>query len=1593
MTLIPPPTDFAEFIRSEREQTLASYRARPDNIRENAGQEQGIVQGGYAGKQIQELVQNAIDALRERPGEIRVVLSDRALYVANDGLPFSREGVQTILHSYMSDKRGEEIGRFGLGFKSVLEVSTSPQIYTGAWAFGFDAERSRNVLAQIRPGLSTYPVLRLPYTLNEDVERAADPILAELLDSSVTVIKLPLHSGVRNLPEQIREFPPEFMLFSDCVTAFTVEIRGSDDFYGRWTAERQGDSQNLLVARLQAILGETTEENLWVVASHAFSPSEAARADAGTLHSRDTVRVSWAIPFRSSGRKTRGQVWNHFPTGTSTSLPGIINAAFKMNDDRMTLLQGPYNFEILSECVPDLVARALPMTFDSESPGAHLDNMPARGREDDRWFRAALIDPITKRMARVPIAPDLTGKLQLIRNIRVRPATKQGDEDSLPIQSWTQHALAGGTAGWLHEAVAGNKDRAATIDRLMQVAGTKRATIEEWITGLGRLGRPLSYQEAILFAAEYVLEDGNQARTIQAARIVPMADGHIGRLGDSLYFPAGTGRGDYDPGLVDKRLLDRSEVVNALKDFGAQPLDDRAHLEKDLKKVLAEPDDHERAMNFWRAAEQHDAATIIELLRKTDPGLSIPVKRMSGTWGPLSTAWQAGQLLRETRIDDQRLIISPDCGFFTAFTCRALDIPATLPPTKNRRYGEAGPEWDNYVTKSFRAELPRGVQGNVSVKSPFPEVPMTAGLEELGKTSPQTRAHITRELIARDNPFTVHVEATLRIADSGVQYDEPAELDIPTPDAQWLQEYGVADTSYGFMELSTCTDDMAGVPADLLPIPKEVPAPLRRVLGLPGSLDQRGWHNLFLHAETHLPTPDLHRLYACASQVGAKRAPEEVTALYGQVAVARRMPVEDCRIAIDDDSIEHLLRRGLGVIDPHTEEAAAQLSTAWGLDFLQIDFHETPDFIPADETETRTLRQQFPYLSQVVSRVRGLNRFQLVSCQQLVSIRENDWDDHQDKTSTSFFVDEAESRLLYSDALTTRGLLTQILQHVGVQMTAVEVQDLMKQKEQEARFKDSWATLQKMESDEDRVAALLGEDGLRRLIPDAALRLVASEGETLDTHMLYTLAQNIHGSSLWRHIVSQIPGDAPMSEWANSATNKDLTELGFGDDFLRRRGAPKTPAREEIRGPVKHKPLHTYQESVRDQILERLRGAPGENKAIVQLPTGAGKTRVAVESLMDFVRESKTDHQLIVWIAQSEELCEQAADALITAWREFGVDDATMSLSRLWRGNDAEEDDTRLQMVVTTIQTLSRIADADKTSARALKYQWLSDPDVAVIDEAHGATAPSYTKVLRWFKRSTGQRGKPLLGLSATPYRGTSEDETLRLVRRFDGKLIEPEQFTSDTAHEYLQAKGVLARVNQEELEGSRLYKSGSETRKQTPPREPERSEFLDTQIDLDKVARDEQRNHRIIKHITAHRNTIRHAIVFAASVEHAQALAAVLMVRGITAAAIHGETQKDLRRSLIQRFRDGKIQVLTNFDVLSQGFDAPKVDTVYMCRPTFSPNKYVQMIGRGLRGPRNGGSEEVLVVNVKDNLENFGLNLVYNEFDYLWQEGAPTLL
>jgi len=359
---------------------------------------------------------------------------------------------------------------------------------------------------------------------------------------------------------------------------------------------------------------------------------------------------------------------------------------------------------------------------------------------------------------------------------------------------------------------------------------------------------------------------------------------------------------------------------------------------------------------------------------------------------------------------------------------------------------------------------------------------------------------------------------------------------------------------------------------------------------------------------------------------------------------------------------------------------------------------------------------------------------------------------------------------------------------------------------------------------------------------------------------------------------------------------------------------------------------------------------------------------VAVQALVEEIKAGVVDGP-IVWIAQSEELCEQAIETWAYIWRAVGPEYA-LPIGRLWDTFEVEELATRVQLIVATPNKLLNCVAREQ-------YQWLTETSVVVVDEAHTSVATMYTQVLEWLGRGRSRRERrPLIGLTATPFRNTNVDQTERLVNRYDKNRLDAGAFPGDP-YRFLQGQGVLAQVEHELLEGADVELSPQE-------REEIRTRRLVPQSVGQRLGNNASRNETIVSSIASLPEDWT-VLVFASSVDNARVLASLLSYRGIPSVAISGDTNKMARRHYIDEFRRGRIRVITNYGVLTQGFDAPAVRAVYVTRPTFSANLYQQMVGRGLRGPLNGGSEMVRIVNVADTFKQFGEALAFTEFEYLW--------
>jgi superfamily II DNA or RNA helicase len=101
----------------------------------------------------------------------------------------------------------------------------------------------------------------------------------------------------------------------------------------------------------------------------------------------------------------------------------------------------------------------------------------------------------------------------------------------------------------------------------------------------------------------------------------------------------------------------------------------------------------------------------------------------------------------------------------------------------------------------------------------------------------------------------------------------------------------------------------------------------------------------------------------------------------------------------------------------------------------------------------------------------------------------------------------------------------------------------------------------------------------------------------------------------------------------------------------------------------------------------------------------------------------------------------------------------------------------------------------------------------------------------------------------------------------------------------------------------------------------------------------------------------------------------------------VSGKTREATRRRLVDRFKRAEIRVLCNCEVLTTGFDAPRVTHVVVARPTVSQVLYEQMIGRGLRGPKFKGTKVCVILDCVDEMTGPARpELGYRRFRRVWE-------
>jgi len=322
-----------------------------------------------------------------------------------------------------------------------------------------------------------------------------------------------------------------------------------------------------------------------------------------------------------------------------------------------------------------------------------------------------------------------------------------------------------------------------------------------------------------------------------------------------------------------------------------------------------------------------------------------------------------------------------------------------------------------------------------------------------------------------------------------------------------------------------------------------------------------------------------------------------------------------------------------------------------------------------------------------------------------------------------------------------------------------------------------------------------------------------------------------------------------------------------------------------------------------DQIRAQYRPGP-VLRVLLQLPTGAGKTFIFCRIGAGAIAKGKR-----VWLlGHRAEILTQISDALYA----LGIDHGVL---------EGGQQDTSATIIVASIATMARRLD---------RYNDVP-PDLIIVDEAHHAVAGSWRKILNAFPTAR------ILGTTATPERLDGRG----LGDVFQAMIIGPD-VAELTRQKYLVPAVVYAPSVAVDLSGVRTRAGDYAS------------------DDLAKVMGQGALVGDAIEHYKNLGGGVP-AIAFAVNVAHSQQIAARFNAAGIAAAHVDGETPAAERNHFIAALGTGKLKVLCNCGLISEGVDVPIVGAAILMRPTQSLGLYLQMVGRALR-PAPGKTRAIIL-------------------------------
>ena len=337
--------------------------------------------------------------------------------------------------------------------------------------------------------------------------------------------------------------------------------------------------------------------------------------------------------------------------------------------------------------------------------------------------------------------------------------------------------------------------------------------------------------------------------------------------------------------------------------------------------------------------------------------------------------------------------------------------------------------------------------------------------------------------------------------------------------------------------------------------------------------------------------------------------------------------------------------------------------------------------------------------------------------------------------------------------------------------------------------------------------------------------------------------------------------------------------------------------------------LRDYQRDNKQKVYEAWENC---QSVMLQMPTGTGKTRLFASIIKDiryYSEEIKRAFKVLI-LVHRKELVDQIDDEL--GYR-YGLAHGII------QSGDRERKKYPIQ--IASVQTLIKRLD-----------NWTDKEfDFIIIDEAHHTTAESYQKIIKAFPNAH------LLGVTATPCRLSGEGFT----GTFEKLILSP-------SVKYFINEGYLCQYDyysvakssfiKKEIDGIKKFSNGDYAEQE-----------------MERVCNNDRIRAQVVETYLNYANG-KKGIVYTINKSHNRKLCEEFCKNGVKTVAMDSSTPKDIREKNIEDFKNGKIQIICNVNLFTEGFDCPDIEFVQLARPTKSLTLYLQQVGRGLRISENKG-------------------------------------